>query len=66
MIDAAPERMTVDGFLVQNTWCSGRFVNEIVRGEVESGVYEAPKGTWDKTYHVSAEVLQHDRELYGL
>ena len=66
MKDAAPRAMTVDGFLVQNTWCSGRFANEIVRNLVESNVTEAPKGTYDRTYHVSAEVLQHDRELYGL
>ena len=66
MIDAAPARMTVDGFLVQNTWCSGRFVNEIVRNEVEVGLTEAAKGGYSTTYHVSAEVLQHDKELYGL
>ena len=66
MENAAPEAMTVDGFLVQNTWCSGRFVNEIVRNEVESNVTEGAKGSYDKTYHVSAEVLQHDNQLYGL
>lgn len=61
MRDAAPDRVTTKGFALEDSWLSGKFIREYGRGVVDSGNL-VRQGT---AYHVSAAVLEHDRELYG-
>jgi hypothetical protein len=61
MRDAAPDKVTLKGLSVADSWFSDDFRPEIVRRLTRSNVTENA-GT---AYNVSELVRQHDRELYG-
>ena len=62
-IDACNPKYASVGWYIAGNWMSEGVRNELTQQRIESNNLEDQGGS---AYHASAEVAQHDRELYGL